>query len=69
VEEPAVIPVAMPTIGTLFGSPGPPSEAVVQKRPKSKQPQERPWKLNLVIAGILFVVLALIALLARGIFG
>lgn len=68
-EAPAIIPVAMPTIGTLFGNPGPTSEARAPKRPKSKKHQESPWKLNLVIAGIVLVVLALIALLARGIFG
>jgi hypothetical protein len=65
-DHPDVVPVAMPSTGTLFGNPGPASE-VRQKRPK-KKPQS-PWKMNLVFAGILLVVLALIALLARGILG
>lgn len=68
IEEPPVVPVAMPTIGTLFGSPGPESEAPPSKAPKKQKPQ-RPWKLNLIFAGVLLLVLALLALLARGIFG
>jgi hypothetical protein len=68
VEEPQVIPVAMPTIGTLFGSPGPESEAPLPKQPR-KQKAQRPWKQNLIFAAILLMVLALIGLLARGIFG
>lgn len=68
IEEPEVVPVAMPTIGTLFGNPGPASETPQPKRPKKQKPQ-RPWKMNLIFVGILLVILALISLLARGIFG
>jgi hypothetical protein len=60
-EQPDVIPVAMPRGGTLFGKPG-------QTEPPKKKTQ-RPWKTNLLFAGIVLVVLALIALLLRGIFG
>jgi hypothetical protein len=67
-RRPEVIPVAMPTVGTLFGSPGPASEARQPKRP-AKQKPPRPWKMNLVFAGVLLAILGLIALLARGIFG
>jgi hypothetical protein len=67
-QEPEVVPVAMPTTGTLFGNPGPPSEAPPPGGPKKKKPT-RPWKLNLIFVGILLVILALVALLARGIFG
>ncbi|HEY4088277.1 MAG TPA: hypothetical protein VGM43_20230 [Bryobacteraceae bacterium] len=67
-EKPQVVPVAMPTIGTLFGSPGPESEAPPPRAPKKQKPQ-RPWKMNLIFAAVLLVVLALLALLARGIFG
>ena len=67
VEEPDVIPVAMPRGGTLFGNPGPPSEVRPPKLPKKKV--RRPWKTNLVFVGILLAILALIALLARGILG
>jgi hypothetical protein len=68
VEQPDIVPVAMPSVGTLFGSPGPPSEAQPPKRPKKKE-VERPWKRNLIFAGIVLVLLALIALLVFGIWG
>jgi hypothetical protein len=58
----------MPTIGTLFGNPGPAHEDRPPKRAGKKAPA-RPWKLNLAIAALLLVVIALIALLARGILG
>ncbi len=67
-EEPEIVPVAMPTIGTLFGNPGPPSQSAPPKRPKKKK-VERPWKNNLIFAGIVLVLLALIALLVFGIWG
>lgn len=69
VEESEIVPVAMPSIGTLFGNPGPPSEAPPPKRPAKKKPANRPWKVNLIFAGVLLLILALIALLARGILG
>jgi len=67
-EEPEVVPVAMPSTGTLFGNPGPPGEGPRPVRPKKQKPR-RPWKQNLIFVGVLLVVLALIGLLARGIFG
>jgi hypothetical protein len=64
-KEPEVVPVAMPSSGTLFGNPGPASEV----RPKRPMETRSHWKTNLVFAAVLLVVLALIALLARGILG
>lgn len=65
IEDPDVVPVAMPTVGTLFGNPGSASET----RQTTKKSAQRPWKTNLIFAGVVLVILALIALLARGIFG
>jgi hypothetical protein len=65
VAEPELVPVAMPTGGTLFGSPGPASES---PQPKKQKPP-RPWKMNLIFAAVLLAILALIGLLARGILG
>jgi hypothetical protein len=66
--KPAVIPVAMPSTGTLFGHPVQPGEAARPARSKKNQPK-RHWKMNLVFAGVVLLVLALLALLARGILG